>query len=582
MYKKISLIHRSKQSTVWLCEMSDGGRAVCKELRTDPKVYEKLRASECDYIPRIYEINVTCDNEGGQPLLEIIEEYIEGKTLQELSLSHKEAVRTAILLCRAVDGLHSLGIIHRDIKPSNIMLDTKGCLKIVDLSSARLFKEEMDRDTVCLGTEGFAAPEQYGFAQTDFRTDIFAVGQTLRLIFENSRRFPVGYITDRCTSFDPDKRFKSCRSIALLLRLAQPVKLCACLAAAAATAITVLCLIPQADTVNVPASAAPVSTEAVQLTDTSDTAASVSESSIDPDYDYGNEELRLSLEAEYAPSAEGCVGSDISEGFIFGYDIYTDHIVITSYNGDAAEAVIPDELDGLPVTEIADSAFASRKITSLTVPDSVRVICPAAFSMCTSLETVSLGANVEYIGKEAFAGCEKLCTVNMGDKVRYIGDRCFGSDARLEKIIMPDTVEYLGEGAFFLCNLRYFNIPAGVRVIKPYTFNGKPYSEDDGPYMVYLPPYIEEDTSIKEKTIPSTVKKIEHDAFSGISSLEKVTVEEGVEVISASAFHNCPMQDHIWVNETKAERECVFKLYLPEDTVITGDIGDISYEIIRS
>ncbi|MGN1105976.1 MAG: leucine-rich repeat domain-containing protein, partial [Huintestinicola sp.] len=200
---------------------------------------------------------------------------------------------------------------------------------------------------------------------------------------------------------------------------------------------------------------------------------------------------------------------------------------------------------------------------------------------CASLETVTLGENVEYIGKEAFSGCEMLSTVNMGSKVRYMGDSCFAGDAMLKKIIMPDTVEYLGEKAFFLCNLRYFNIPAGVKVIKPYTFNGKPYSEEDGPSMVYLPPYIEEDNSLKEKTIPSTVRKIEHDAFSGIRSLEKVTVEEGVEVVSATAFHNCPMQDYVWVNETKARRECVFRLFLPEDTVITDNTGDMDCEIIR-
>lgn len=584
MYKKISVIHKSRQSTVWLCERSDGGRAVCKELCSDPKVYEKLKAAECEYIPKIYEINVTSENEGGQKSLEIFEEYIEGKTLQELSLSYKEAVRAAVQLCRAVDGLHMLGIIHRDIKPSNIMLDGSGCLKIVDMSSARLFKEEMDKDTVCLGTEGFAAPEQYGYAQTDFRTDIFALGQTLRLIFENRERFPVGYIISRCTSFDPDKRFKSCKQIEFLLKFAQPVKISIGLGAAAVIAVTAVCIAVGSGT-EMPAEAAQMvsfetgEAESSIMADTETPA--VPENNIDPDYDYGTEELRLSLEARYAPSDEGYTGSDISEDFLFGYDIYTDHIVITSYEGNETEAVIPHEIDGLPVTEIADSAFAFKKITSVTIPDSVKVIQPSAFLMCSSLETASLGKNVEYIGMEAFMNCEKLCTVNTGDKVKYIGDQCFAGDARLEKIIMPDTVEYLGEGAFMLCNLRYFNIPAGVKVIKPYTFNGKPYSEDDGPYMIYLPPYIEEDMSTVEKIIPSTVKKIEHDAFSGIRSLEKVTVSEGVEVISASAFHNCPMQDHVWVNETKARRECVFSLYLPESTVISDNTEDMSYEIIR-
>ncbi|MGN0638872.1 MAG: leucine-rich repeat protein [Huintestinicola sp.] len=591
MYKKISVIHRSRQSTVWLCETEDGGRAVCKELCSDPKVYEKLKAAGCEYIPKIYEIDPSPGNDGGQQPLEIFEEYIEGKTLQELSLSYKEAVNAAVQLCRAVDGLHSLGIIHRDIKPSNIMLDKNGRLKIVDLSSARLFKEEMDKDTVCLGTEGFAAPEQYGYAQTDFRTDVFAVGQTLRLIFENREHFPVGYIISRSTSFDPDKRFKSCRQIEFLLKFAQPGKIGAVSGAAAVIAAAAFCILRSGDGEKLPEVIAAEDFETVtsvseSISVTSDShitsetsAAAAPENNIDPDHDYGIEELRLSLEAEYAHSDEGYTG--INSGYIFKYDVYDDHVVITGYDGDnTEELIIPDEIEGLPVTEI-EMVYVPEDTTRLVIPDSVKIIQPGAFCGCSALETVDLGANVEYIGKEAFINCENLRTVNMGEKVRYIGDRCFAGDARLEKIIMPDTVEYLGEGAFMLCNLRYFNIPAGVRVIKPYTFNGKPYSEDDGPYMVYIDPNVEEDYSTKEKTIPSTVKKIEHDAFSGIRSLEKVTVSEGVEVVSASAFHNCPMQDYVWVNETKARRECIFKLYLPESTVMTDNTEDMDYEVIR-
>ncbi|MGN1102423.1 MAG: leucine-rich repeat protein, partial [Huintestinicola sp.] len=591
---------KSRQSTVWLCERPEGGRAVCKELCSDPKVYEKLKAAECEYIPKIYEIDLSSGNDMGQQSLQIYEEYIEGETLQEMSLSYKTAVNAAVQLCRAVDGLHSLGIIHRDIKPSNIMLDKNGCLKIVDLSSARLFKEEMDKDTVCLGTEGFAAPEQYGFAQTDFRTDVFAVGQTLRLVFENMERFPVGYIISRATSFDPDKRFKSCRQIEFLLKFAQPWKICTALGAAALICVTAGVMLHNSDAEIQTVSGyetviASESTSVSLSTETSQTytslvtnaeilsseAVSTETYNIDPDYDYGIEELRLSLEAEYAPSDEGYAGPGMNGDFPFNYDIYTDHIVITGYDGDnTGELIIPDEIEGLPVTEI-EMLGVPENTTRLVIPDSVKIIQRGAFLGCKALETVELGADVEYIGEKAFINCEYLRTVNMGEKVRYIGDYCFAGDARLEKIIMPDTVEYLGEGAFMLCNLRYFNIPAGVTVIKPYTFNGKPYSEDDGPYMTYLYPDIEEDYSTKEKTIPSTVKKIEHDAFSGIRSLEKVTVSEGVEVISACAFHNCPMQDHVWVGETKAKRECLFTLYLPQSTVITDDMEDMDYEVIR-
>lgn len=223
LYKKVSVIKKSQQGTVWLCEDENGEKAVCKELFASPRIYEGLRERNSPYFPKIYELTELCDPDV-HGNVRIYEEYIEGKTLQEMTLSYKAALDAAVGLCKAVEELHSMGIIHRDIKPSNIMLDKNGSIKIVDLGSARFYKEEMDRDTVCLGTQGFAAPEQYGYSQTDYRTDIFAVGQTLRLVFENNIKFPVGYIIDRCTSFDPDKRFGSCKQIIFLLSLAGTVR----------------------------------------------------------------------------------------------------------------------------------------------------------------------------------------------------------------------------------------------------------------------------------------------------------------------------------------------------------------------
>lgn len=223
LYRKLYIIKQSQQSTVWLCEDENGGNAVCKKVNCSPGIYEKLKEAECTCVPQIYEINeLSSDNT--HRYIEIFEEYIEGMTLQEIPLSYKEALSVTLQLCRAVEEIHSLGIVHRDIKPSNIMLDGNGNLKIVDFSSARFFKQEMDKDTICLGTQGFAAPEQYGYAQTDYRSDIFAIGQTLRLIFENNIKFPVGYIIDRCTCFDPDKRFRNCRQIIFLLKFAGLIK----------------------------------------------------------------------------------------------------------------------------------------------------------------------------------------------------------------------------------------------------------------------------------------------------------------------------------------------------------------------
>lgn len=593
MYKKLTVISKSQQSTVWLCEDENGRKAICKNVNASPDIYVKLKEQGSAYIPKIYEIN-ELSHDNTHSCIEIFEEYIDGTTLQKLSLSYKEALSVTLQLCRAVEEIHSLGIVHRDIKPSNLMLDSKGCLKIVDFSSARFFKQEMDKDTVCLGTRGFAAPEQYGYGQTDFRTDIFALGQSFRLIFENNIRFPVGYIIDRCTCFDPDKRFKSCRQIIFLLRLAGSYKPVLAVLTSAVLLAAAVSVAGNTRTIDA-AVPEPVPTSVTAENVTSETVTDINSDDNTPSFDFGNksensvgdeldkenETLRVSLEQQYAHSDEGYTSSNITEGFLFQYDIYTDHIVITRYAGEEKDIVIPDEIEGLPVTEISSLAFCSKIIRNVQIPDSVIVIESSAFFGCSSLESVTIGAGVEFIGECAFMNCVKLKTVNMGDKIRYIGDACFSGDSMIEKIIMPDTVEYLGEEAFVLCNLRFFNIPAGVMVIKPNTFNGKFYSEDDGPYTTYFPTGVTEDTSMKELTIPSTVKKIDKNAFSGIRSLEKVTVSEGTQVISAAAFHNCPMQDYVWINEKKVDRDCIFTLYVPEDTFITDSPEGLKYEIIR-
>ncbi len=117
----------------------------------------------------------------------LVMNYVDGETVDKIlqnrhaPLQEAEVVAWAAQLCDVLSYLHSRNppIIFRDLKPSNIMIDHSGQVKLIDFGIARMFKPGKTRDTMALGTIGYAAPEQLGAAQSDVRTDIYALGVTL-------------------------------------------------------------------------------------------------------------------------------------------------------------------------------------------------------------------------------------------------------------------------------------------------------------------------------------------------------------------------------------------------------------------
>lgn len=155
---------------------------VRKELPVyDLAVYVQLKKLCPPHYPGIQELVV--DDDG---TLILIEEYISGQTLTEYlatngPLPEDLAVALICKLCEAVYELHSAipPIVHRDLKPDNIILLTDGSLRIVDLNSAKNIRKEA-RDTILIGTQGYAAPEQYGFGASNEKTDVYAIGIIFR------------------------------------------------------------------------------------------------------------------------------------------------------------------------------------------------------------------------------------------------------------------------------------------------------------------------------------------------------------------------------------------------------------------
>ena len=163
----------------------------------------------------------------------VLREYVPGETLAALAekkrFSEEEVLKIGVQLCRQLDVLHSMDppVIHRDIKPQNVVLREDGTAILIDFGIARVHTEK-ETDTVAFGTQGFAPPEQYGFAQTDARSDIYSLGILLCWLLhrktkpEGKNRSALEKVIARCAAFDPEKRFADVRQVERALLAAEP------------------------------------------------------------------------------------------------------------------------------------------------------------------------------------------------------------------------------------------------------------------------------------------------------------------------------------------------------------------------
>lgn len=187
------------------------GRLFYRKVLTvyNTQVFAYLKDHKSRYVPRIESFREDGDN------LIVIEEFVQGRTLHDIlenedqPLSFQERIRILTEICDGLSFLHSAQppIIHRDLKASNIMLTEDGVVKIIDYDAAKIYVRGEKKDTVLMGTHGVAAPEQYGFAPSDVRTDIFALGKLIERMLPDN--VDAARIVARATHIDPKKRYSS-------------------------------------------------------------------------------------------------------------------------------------------------------------------------------------------------------------------------------------------------------------------------------------------------------------------------------------------------------------------------------------
>lgn len=190
---------------------------------------EFLKKLDHPSIIRIYDIGENDD------IAYIVMNYIEGETLQKILNEYGPQPENRVVewAKQVADVLVYLSkqnppIIHRDIKPHNIRLKPDGNIVLMDFTIAREYVPGLLKDEMCLGTKGFAAPEQFGSAQTDCRTDIYGLGVTMYYLitgiipsviqtsgplngtidFNNLSGY-MNYIISKCMQLNPKDRFQT-------------------------------------------------------------------------------------------------------------------------------------------------------------------------------------------------------------------------------------------------------------------------------------------------------------------------------------------------------------------------------------
>lgn len=245
-YKILNKIGQGGMSIVYLAMNEKANKQwAIKEVRKDGvqdfEVVKQGLIAETDMLKKLSHPNLPSivDVIDGEGTFLIVMDYIEGNSLSKALEEHgpqpqEYVIEWARQLCDVLGYLHTRepAIIYRDMKPANIMLKPNGQVCLIDFGTAREFKNRNIQDTICLGTKGYAAPEQYGGqGETDARTDIYCLGATMyHLLTGHNPALPpyemkpirhwnptlsagLEAIILKCTRQDRDERYQSCAEL---------------------------------------------------------------------------------------------------------------------------------------------------------------------------------------------------------------------------------------------------------------------------------------------------------------------------------------------------------------------------------
>jgi uncharacterized protein (TIGR02145 family) len=234
--------------------------------------------------------------------------------------------------------------------------------------------------------------------------------------------------------------------------------------------------------------------------------------------------------------------TESDDGFEFVVSKDGETVMITGYTGGRRRINIPTQLQGLPVTAIADSAFAGKRLTDVTIPNSVTAIGKFAF-LNNRLTDVTIPNSVTIISEAAFFD-NRLTDVTIPNSVTTIGKQAFDHN-QLTSVIIPDGVTTIDKYAFFYNRLTDVTIPNSVTMIGNGAFAKNQLTNviiPDGVTTIEVGAF--ESNQLTSVTIPNSVTTIEWGAF-GDNRLTDVTIPNSVTTIGKQAFYYNQLTDVI-------------------------------------
>ena len=275
--------------------------------------------------------------------------------------------------------------------------------------------------------------------------------------------------------------------------------------------------------------------------------------------EHNQELLDAILRTQYTPS------NPPKEGYL-SYAVKSGKVTITGCDPYASgEIVIPDTIDGYPVTiigqeaftnitgitkvtlpkhleVIADFAFRYSGVTEIVIPDSVTSLGFCAFDECWRLKEVAVGAGITKIAAQTFHGCEQLEIATLHNGITEIGQNAFKECHALKSIDLPASLKTIGGSAFNKCtSLTSIVIPDGVTVMSRFAFSGcSSLTEVVLPrWLTVIEDYAFRGCRLTQVQIPDLVTAIGEQAFGECTELTAITLPSVLTTIGSGAFEKC-------------------------------------------
>ena len=209
----------------------------------------------------------------------------------------------------------------------------------------------------------------------------------------------------------------------------------------------------------------------------------------------------------------------------------------------STELTVPTDFDGIVVNKIGDYGFANcTTLNSITIPANILNIGKYAFTGCTGLVNATIPTTVDTVGDYAFNNCTGLKNVTISEGVQALGEGAFYNCISLIEAVVPDTAKYVGSYAFYNCtSMVTATIGTTAESIGDYTFYNCERLENIvvGYSVKTIGHYAFYNCALGRVSIPSATVSIGNYAFAENDKMTKATLRKNLLTIGNGAFRNC-------------------------------------------